>query len=52
MADTLSGARRILRSAPHADIALDAASFAGLDIPAAQVFITENETNFLLDGVE
>lgn len=36
-----------LRSAPHADIALDAASFAGLDIPAAQVFITENETNFL-----
>ncbi len=36
-----------LRSAPHADIALDAASFAALDIPAAQVFITENETNFL-----
>jgi hypothetical protein len=37
----------ILRSAPRADIALDAASFAGLDIPAARVFITENETNFL-----
>jgi hypothetical protein len=37
----------VLRSAPHADIALDAASFAGLDVPAAQVFITENETNFL-----
>ena len=37
----------IVRSAPHADIALDAVSFAGLDVPAAQVFITENETNFL-----
>jgi hypothetical protein len=37
----------ILRGAPNADIALDAESFARLDIRAVQVFITENETNFL-----
>jgi len=29
------------------DITLDAESFAGLDIPVARVFITENEINFL-----
>lgn len=29
------------------DITLDAASFAALALPVAQVFITENETNFL-----
>jgi hypothetical protein len=30
-----------------ADITLDATSFAGLQLPLARVFITENETNFL-----
>lgn len=30
-----------------ADITLDATSFAALDLPVEQVFITENETNFL-----
>jgi hypothetical protein len=30
-----------------ADITLDAASFAELELPLARVFITENETNFL-----
>jgi hypothetical protein len=30
------------------DITLDAASFAALSLPAARVFITENETNFLV----
>ncbi len=29
------------------DIALDAASFAALDLPVRRIFITENETNFL-----
>ncbi len=31
----------------HPDITLDAASFAALDLPVRQVFVTENETNFL-----
>lgn len=31
----------------HPDLSLDAASFAGLDVPVRRVFITENETNFL-----
>lgn len=30
-----------------ADVTLDAASFATLDLPVERVFITENETNFL-----
>jgi hypothetical protein len=36
-----------LPGAPHADVTLDADSFAGLDVPLGRVFITENETNFL-----
>lgn len=37
----------ILPGTRHADITLDAASFAALAPPARQVFITENEINFL-----
>ena len=31
----------------NADVSLDAASFAALELPLQRVFITENETNFL-----
>ncbi|HSV61595.1 MAG TPA: Wadjet anti-phage system protein JetD domain-containing protein [Variovorax sp.] len=31
----------------NSDVSLDAASFAALRLPVRQVFITENETNFL-----
>ncbi|MES2264536.1 MAG: DUF3322 domain-containing protein [Pseudomonadota bacterium] len=37
----------ILPGTRHADIALDAASFAALAAPVRNVFITENEINFL-----
>lgn len=37
----------LLGSVPCPDITLDAASFAALDLPVRQVFITENQTNFL-----
>lgn len=37
----------LLSGSGLADITLDAASFASLDIPVRRVFITENETNFL-----
>lgn len=37
----------LLPGAGLPDVTLDAASFAGLDLPLRRVFITENETNFL-----
>lgn len=37
----------ILPSIPQLDIALDAPSFAALNVSVQRVFITENETNFL-----
>ncbi|SFV13626.1 Wadjet anti-phage system protein JetD domain-containing protein [Pseudoduganella namucuonensis] len=43
----LDDALAILPGARQADIALDAASFAALSPAATQVFITENEINFL-----
>lgn len=43
----LDDALAILPGTRHADIALDAASFAALAPAARQVFITENEINFL-----
>lgn len=43
----LDDALAILPGTRQADIALDAASFAALAPPARQVFITENEINFL-----
>lgn len=43
----LDDALAILPGTRQADIALDAASFAALAPPATQVFITENEINFL-----
>jgi hypothetical protein len=38
---------RLVPGAVHADVTLDADSFASLDIQVGRVFITENETNFL-----
>ena len=43
----LDGHLTPLPGIPQPDVALDADSFARLDIPAERVFITENETNFL-----
>lgn len=37
----------VLPGIPQLDIALDAPSFAALNVSAQRVFITENETNFL-----
>ncbi len=37
----------LLADLPSSDVTLDANSFAGLKLPVSQVFITENETNFL-----
>jgi hypothetical protein len=39
--------RALLPGGPVQDVTLDAAGFAQLDAPAARVFITENEINFL-----
>ncbi len=44
---TLDERIRLLPGATRPDIALDADSFAKLDIPVRHIFITENETNFL-----
>lgn len=43
----LEGSLRVLPGIVGHDIALDAGSFAALDLPVQHVFITENETNFL-----
>jgi hypothetical protein len=43
----LDEAIRLLPAAARPDIALDADSFAGLDLPVRRVFVTENKTNFL-----
>lgn len=37
----------LMPGVPCPDVTLDAASFARLELPVRQVFITENETNFL-----
>ena len=44
---TLDRALAVLPGNPDADLMLDAASFVALAPPITQVFITENETNFL-----
>jgi hypothetical protein len=43
----LDPALQLLPNSAHPDITLDAESFSRLDLPVKQVFITENETNFL-----
>ncbi len=43
----LDDAVRLLPGPAHADVTLDAESFARLAIPIRRVFVTENETNFL-----
>lgn len=45
---TLDPSIRVIEGASgEVDVALDADTFAALDLPVRQVFITENETNFL-----